>query len=41
MLPLASATFEYGISPLWVILSLLIPTVLVIVLIWAGSRSRV
>ncbi len=38
---LASAQFEYGISPLWAILAIAIPAILVVALIWIGSRSRV
>jgi hypothetical protein len=38
---LLASQFEYGISPLWAILSIVIPAVLVVALIWLGARSRV
>ncbi len=37
---LAATQFEYGISPLWVILAIAIPAVLVVAMIWIGSKSR-
>ncbi len=41
MIPLAAAQFEYGISPLWAVLAIVIPAVFVVALIWIGSKSRI